>query len=388
MVPLTDAKAAAERVGWPLQVVDKAAHAPPGSHPQVTGHLTHRLRAALVAEVRDSAVAAAPAAAAWAGGGVMAVVLDYARIVFFRRRRVRCRVMRVDEKSLLKGHGGFSTIVSDAETGPVVAVLPGRSGRVLERFLARQSRSWREGVQVVVTDMASCYRGAVVRRLPGAARVVDRFHVVRNVMAVVVEARRAAQRSERGQPHDPAVFRGPLHPHAPHRPPQRHRHGRAGRPLRPPPPPGRGPGRWPSASTASMRPTAARRHGGGGRVRRRLGADPHRHGLGRAQPAAVGGAGLRLPRPRAGTSASAEGVNNRIEVLERKAYGFRSRMIGRRSFSPAAQCSRPTSRGVTPPAFALRGGGLSAGSVLYVHSIVLTPWADATRKGPHTTATL
>lgn len=137
----------------------------------------------------------------------MAVVLDYATVVFFRRRRVPCRVLCVDEKSLVKGHGGFSTIVSNGETGAVVAVLPGRSEKVLSRFLARQSRSWRNGVGVVVTDMASCYRGAIARHLPKAAHVVDRFHVVRNVMAVLVEARRAAQRSERGQPHDPAVFK-------------------------------------------------------------------------------------------------------------------------------------------------------------------------------------
>ena len=177
------------------------------THPQISGHLTNRLRATLVAEVRDSTVAAVARRHGLSWHRVMAVVLDYAVVVFFRRRRVRCRVLAVDEKSLVKGHGGFSTIVSDVETGAVVAVLPGRSDRVLDRFLARQSRSWRHGVKVVVTDMASCYRGAIARRLPNAAHVVDRFHVVRNVMGVVVQARRAAQRSERGEPHDPEVFR-------------------------------------------------------------------------------------------------------------------------------------------------------------------------------------
>ena len=158
------------------------------AHPQVTGHLTNRLRASLVAEVRDSTVAAAARRHGLGWHQVMAVVLDYAVIVFFRRRRVLCRVLAVDEKSLVKGHGGFSTIVSDAETGTVIAVLAGRSDAVLSGFLARQSRSWRCGVQVVVTDMASCYRGAIARHLPGAAHVVDRFHVVRLVMGTLTEA--------------------------------------------------------------------------------------------------------------------------------------------------------------------------------------------------------
>ena len=177
------------------------------AHPQITGRLTNRLRAALVAEVRDSTVQAVRRRHGLGWHQVMAVVLDYAVVVFFRRRRVRCRVLTVDEKSLVKGHGGFSTIVSDGDTGAVVAVLPGRSEQVLANFLARQSREWRHGVQVVVTDMAACYRGAIARHLPRAAHVVDRFHVVRNVMKVLVEARRAAQRTERGERHDPAVFR-------------------------------------------------------------------------------------------------------------------------------------------------------------------------------------
>jgi transposase len=177
------------------------------SHPHIRGHLTNRLRAALVAEVRDSTVAAAARRHGLGWHQVMAVVADYATALFFSRRRMRCRVLMVDEKSLVKGHGGFSTIVSDGETGAVVAVLPGRSEAVLGRFLARQTRSWRAGVQVVVTDMAACYRGAIAAHLPRASHIVDRFHVVRAVMGVLTEARREAQRTERGAPHDPAVFR-------------------------------------------------------------------------------------------------------------------------------------------------------------------------------------
>lgn len=293
------------------------------THPQITGHLTNRLRAALVAEVRDSTVAAAARRHRLGWHQVMAVVLDYAVVVFFRRRRVPCRVLCVDEKSLAKGHGGFSTIVSDAETGAVVAVLPGRSDRVLDRFLARQPRAWRQGVEVVVTDMASCYRGAIARRLPGAAHVVDRFHVVRNVMAVLVEARRAAQRSERGQPHDPAVFAARF---------------TLMRRI----------DRLSAAEVAELAALFARHpHLAGAwemvqRFHRIYAADGYE-----AAMEAVGEFVDAWERTRTDmgsavrtllrwseqffnffsherwTSASAEGVNNRIEVLERKAYGFR-----------------------------------------------------------------
>jgi len=293
------------------------------AHPQISGHLTNRLRAALVAEVRDSTVAAVARRHGLGWHRVMRVVLDYAVVVFFRRRRTRCRVLCIDEKSLLKGHGGFSTIVSDAETGAVVAVLPGRSDRVLDRFLARQSRSWRHGVAVVVTDMASCYRGAIARRLPNAAHVVDRFHVVRNVMGVLVEARRAAQRSERGQPHDPEVFRARFL--------LMRRMDRldAGQVAE-------------LAGLFARHPHLAAAWEMTQRFHRIYEADGHEaamDALGEFVDAwlrtgtNMGSAVRSLLRwseqffnfhsHGRWTSATAEGVNNRIEVLERKAYGFR-----------------------------------------------------------------
>lgn len=294
------------------------------AHPQVTGHLTNRLRAGLVAEVRDSTVAATARRHRLGWHQVMAVVADYAVIVSSRRRRVACRVLAVDEKSLLKGRGGFSTIVSNAETGAVVAVLAGRCDAVLDGFLARQSRSWRAGVEVVVTDMASCYRGAIARRLPGAAHVVDRFHVVRNMMGVLVEARRAAQRSERGQPHDPAVFKARFT--------LMRRIDRLG-----------------AAQVAELVALFARHPNLGAawemtqRFHRIYEADGHeaamealgefvdawertRTDMGSAVRTLLRWSGQFLNFHSHGrwTSATAEGVNNRIEVLERKAYGFRT----------------------------------------------------------------
>ena len=273
--------------------------------------------------MRDSTVAPTARLHGLGWHQVMAVLLAYTQVVFFRRRRVACRVVMVDEKALVKGHWGFSTIVSDGDTGAVVAVLAGRSGDVLARFPARQSRQWREGVAVVCTDMAACYRGAIATHLPNAAHVVDRFHVVRNVVKVLTEARRAAQRSERGEPHDPEVFRARFallrradrlsaadaaelaalferHPHL-----------------------------------AAAWEMTQRFH----RVYEADGYEAAMEALGEFCDAwertrtDMGSAVTTLVRwstevfnfHTAGrvTSAGAEGVNNRIEVLERKAYGFR-----------------------------------------------------------------
>lgn len=293
------------------------------SHPQITGHLTNRLRASVVAEVRDSTVSAVARRHGLGWHQVMAVVLVYAEIVFFRRRRVACRVLMVDEKALVKGHWGFSTIVSDGDSGAVIAVLPGRSQAVLSRFLARQSREWRAGVKIVTTDMAACYRGAIASHLPNAAHVVDRFHVVRNVMKVLTEARRAAQRTKLGETHDPEVFRARFM--------LMRRIDRLSR-----------------AESAELAALFARHpHLGAAwemtqrfhRVYEAEGYEAAMEALGEFCDAwertctDMGSAVTTLLRwsdevfnfhtNGRVTSAGAEGVNNRIEVLERKAYGFR-----------------------------------------------------------------
>lgn len=175
--------------------------------PFVAGHLTPRLARAVTRDVAHMTVAAVARRYGLSWHRVMALVLAEGALLARHRRRRPCRVLLVDEKSMRKGRGQFSTILVDGDRGRVIAVLAGRSAEVLGAFLARQSPAWRKGVAVVVTDMAECYRTAVRKWLPEARHVVDRFHVVRNFAKVVVSARRDAQRTPPGQPHDPALFR-------------------------------------------------------------------------------------------------------------------------------------------------------------------------------------
>lgn len=160
--------------------------------PQLDGHLSIRLRRELVAEVVDSTVAAVARRHGLSWYQVMTVVLATAGLLFWRRRHQHSRVLMIDEKALVKGHSGFSTIVSDGESGKVIAVLEGRSEAVLAGFLAAQSTRWRAGVEICCTDMANCYRAAIRHWLPRATHVADRFHILRNFMGLLVEARRQA----------------------------------------------------------------------------------------------------------------------------------------------------------------------------------------------------
>lgn len=176
------------------------------SHPQLVGKLTLRFRRVLFDEVVSSTVNAVRRRHGLSWALVMTVIAERARVLAAGRARRRVRVLCIDEKRLVKGHGPFSTIVSDGETGTVITVIDGRCAASLKQWLAAQPRGWRAQVKVVVTDMAVCWRGPIGELLPRAEHVVDRFHVVRAAMAVLTEARRTAQRTERGQAHTKAVF--------------------------------------------------------------------------------------------------------------------------------------------------------------------------------------
>ncbi len=176
-------------------------------HPAIEGRITTRKARAVVADVAVMSVAEVARRHGLSWHKVMELVHGHAVLVGRHRRRRLTRVVVIDEKSTHKGHHDFVTIVSDGETGAVIAVLEGRSGPVLERFLAAQGHRWRRGVEVVVTDLATCWKSVIAARLPHAAHVADRFHVVRTFLRVQVEFRRRAQASPLGEPHDPELFR-------------------------------------------------------------------------------------------------------------------------------------------------------------------------------------
>jgi transposase len=186
------------------------------THPAFEGKLTVRLARQVVADVAVMTVAAAARRHGLSWWKTMQLVAEWGARLIEHRRRLRVRVLLIDEKAIRKGHNSFSTILTCGETGTVIAVLDGRSGDVVAGWLARQSPRWRRGIEVVVTDMALCYRAGIRatepnesgrKLLPRAIHVADRFHVVRNFMSFLVALRRAEQATPPGEPHDPDVFR-------------------------------------------------------------------------------------------------------------------------------------------------------------------------------------
>jgi len=93
-----------------------------------------------------------------------------------RKGKLCPKVLGIDEHFFNKRSGYVTTMV-DLKSHRVFDLLKGRSAKSVERALLRLKG--RERVQVVVMDLSSTYRSIVKQFFPNAMIVADRFHVVR-----------------------------------------------------------------------------------------------------------------------------------------------------------------------------------------------------------------
>ena len=84
-------------------------------------------------------------------------------------------------------------MISAPELGLVLDVLEDRSKEKLLGWLEERGEEWRAGVEVACSDMWDAYQEAVAEKLPNTRRVVDRFHVMKNLNDALTKARRTIQ---------------------------------------------------------------------------------------------------------------------------------------------------------------------------------------------------
>ncbi|CAN5530233.1 ISL3-like element ISPpu12 family transposase [soil metagenome] len=94
------------------------------------------------------------------------------------RPRLAPKVISIDEASVRRGFN-YNTVVTDVLARYVIGTIPGRRQDALVRWFADLDEEVREGIEVVIMDMARFYRASINRILPHAVVVVDKFHVIR-----------------------------------------------------------------------------------------------------------------------------------------------------------------------------------------------------------------
>jgi transposase len=103
-----------------------------------------------------------------------------------RRAFVDCarapRVLGIEDWAWRKGHR-YGTILCDLERGKVIDLLPDRSAESTQQWLRAHP-----GAEIISRDRASLYAQAATKAAPQAVQVADRWHLLRNMSAALVEA--------------------------------------------------------------------------------------------------------------------------------------------------------------------------------------------------------
>jgi transposase len=99
------------------------------------------------------------------------------------------RVLAIDEIALRKGHN-YMTVVMDYFSGRVVWMNEGRSKETLDRFFAEMTNRQKEAIEAVAMDMWEPYINRVKHHCPNANIVFDFFHVVQAFGRVIDKVRR------------------------------------------------------------------------------------------------------------------------------------------------------------------------------------------------------
>ncbi|MBZ0110893.1 MAG: ISL3 family transposase [Thermoanaerobaculia bacterium] len=150
---------------------------------------------AYLAQITDKTKVTELTGIAWATVGSIV-----ARVVSRRLDPDRLKGLRsigVDEFSYRKRHR-YLTIVVDHERRRVIWAGEGRSAEVLGQFFEQLGEQGRAAIETVTIDMAAGYRKAIREWLPNAQIVYDRFHVQRLASDAVDEVRREMVRVAEG----------------------------------------------------------------------------------------------------------------------------------------------------------------------------------------------
>ena len=112
------------------------------------------------------------------------------------RGPVQVEQLGIDEISNRKGHGDYVLILTDLEQRKLLDVLPDRKKQTLIDWLqAPPPGIDLSALDSVATDLWAHYREAVHTVYPHVSVVADRFHVVQNLNKAIHETRREAQRN-------------------------------------------------------------------------------------------------------------------------------------------------------------------------------------------------
>jgi transposase len=108
-------------------------------------------------------------------------------------------VIGIDEIAMHKGHKDFVVVISDLTNKRVIDVLRDRKKEALEAYMDTWSLEFKSKIKSVAIDLWGPYRSVVESKLPNAKAVADRFHVMQNLNKALDNCRKKAKRDSENE---------------------------------------------------------------------------------------------------------------------------------------------------------------------------------------------
>lgn len=96
----------------------------------------------------------------------------------------------IDEIALTKGKGNYCAVLVDLDKSSLIAILPGRTQAEIRQTLMQWGSDVLEKIEEVSIDLWKGYKNVVLELMPNAQVVADRFHVMSKINQELDEQRK------------------------------------------------------------------------------------------------------------------------------------------------------------------------------------------------------
>lgn len=102
-------------------------------------------------------------------------------------------------KSTKDSKNGMSFVFQNALTHDIIDIVDGRTEYILNNYFSRYSKKARKGVKAICIDIYTPYMKLIKSKFPNAEIVVDRFHIIQNINRELNKTRVSLMNSYKGE---------------------------------------------------------------------------------------------------------------------------------------------------------------------------------------------
>ena len=130
---------------------------------------------------------------------VNSIFKKFAKRALKQRGNTPPRVLGIDEFAIKKGHKNYACVLVDIETGGVIDVLPYRDKASLIVYFKKKGDAFCQAVEVFSCDMWDGYVAVAKAMFPNASIVIDRFHFFAHMNKAVDNVRKQLRRQHKDE---------------------------------------------------------------------------------------------------------------------------------------------------------------------------------------------